>query len=59
MWHCIFISLLDVLIGFEHTSYTVSESSGQAMVTIVVVNGSLSRNISIVVSTSDGTARGE
>ena len=50
--------LLDVLIGFEYTNYTVRETVGQVMINITVVSGILTRPISIVVSMSDGTARG-
>ena len=53
------ISLLDVLIGFEHINYTVSETIGQVMINVTVLGGSLTHPISIVVSTSDGTARGK
>ena len=51
--------LPDVVIGFEHTHYSVSESMGQIKVTVMVVAGVLTSNISYVVSTSDGTAIGE
>ena len=48
--------LLDVLIGFEHVNYSVRETIGQLMVNITVLDGNLTHPISVMVSTSDGTA---
>ena len=51
--------LLDVLIGFEHVNYSVSETVGRLTINVTVLDGILTRPISVVVSTSDGTAIGK
>ena len=51
--------LLDVLIGFEHVNYSVSETVGQFKINITVLDGILTHPISVVLSTSDGTAIGK
>ena len=51
--------LLDVLIGFEHVNYSASETAGQLMINITVLDGILTYPISVAISTSDGTAFGK
>ena len=51
--------LLEVQIGFEHVNYSASETAGQLMINITVLDGILTYPISVAISTSDGTALGK
>ena len=51
--------ILDVLIGFEHVNYSVSETTGQLTVNITILDGILTHPVSVAISTSDGTATGK
>ena len=57
-YQCISISITDVVIGFSPTDYTVIESIGQALLTVTIVEGVLTRAVAFSVSTSDGSAKG-
>lgn len=48
----------DVVIGFEHTSYTVEESAGMIQLTVDIV-GRTNRPISVSFRTLNDTAIGE
>ena len=47
-----------VTIGFNGT-YSVSEDAASITVTVLVLMNSLARDVSVTLSTSDGTAMGE
>ena len=47
-----------MVVGFEHTSYTVEESAGMIQLTVDIV-GRTTRPVSISYSTLDDTAIGE
>jgi len=47
-----------VTIGFNGT-YSVREDAGSINVTVLVLMNSLARDVSVTLSTSDGTAMGE
>ena len=49
-----------ITIGFLSTSYTVSEADGTVSIQVGVINGSLQREVEVVVnfSTGDLTANG-
>ena len=53
------MSFAEVIIGFNQTRYDVSENIGQAMVYVVVLRGSLQRQVVVNVLTMDNTALGE
>ena len=55
---CIFTSPPDVLVEFDPTSYTVSESGRLANIT-VVKRGQTTQTVSVSFTTADGTATGE
>jgi len=44
----------DVRIGFDPTTYNVSEDAGNVMVTVAVLNGTLDQDVSVAVSTVNG-----
>ena len=47
-------------IGFEQAVYSVSEEAGQLLACVEVLNAlQLTRNVSVQISTIDGTATGE
>ena len=48
-----------VIIGFSQTLYQVAEDAGQAFVDVVVINGTLRRQVVVNVFTADDTALGE
>ena len=50
--------VIDVVIGFEHTSYTVEESAGMIQLTVDIV-GRTNRPISVSFLTLNDTAIGE
>ena len=51
--------LLSVLVlGFRPVSYTVSEAGVQAELQVVVLNGTIGSNITLSITTSDGSAVG-
>ena len=52
------MSFAEVIIGFNQTRYDVSEDDGQ-MVYVVVLQGSLQRQVVVNVLTVDNTALGE
>ena len=56
---CIIINLTDVIIGFLDTSYSVFENESQVFFQVGVLNGSLQRNVTVTLSTSDLTAIGK
>ena len=47
-----------VTIGFNGT-YSVREDAGSITITVLVLMNSLARDVSVTLSTSDGTAIGE
>ena len=47
-----------VVIGFQAEVYSVSESDGQAIVTVAVLGGQLSRTVEVQLLTQDGNATG-
>ena len=47
-----------VTIGFNGT-YSVCEDAGSITITVLVLMNSLARDVSVTLSTSDGTAMGE
>ena len=49
----------EVIIGFNQTRYEVSEDDGQAVVYVVVLQGSLQRQVVVNVFTVDNTTLGE
>ena len=52
------ISTSVVTIGFSGT-YSVREDAGSITITVLVLMNSLARDVSVTLSTSDGTAMGE
>ncbi len=48
-----------VVIGFERSSYNVSEIDGFVDVAVVIINGELSRPVVVTVTAMEGTATGE
>ena len=56
---CIPIILnIDVVIGFNQTLYEVSESKGQAHISVTLMNGTLQREAIVIVSITENTAEG-
>ena len=53
------MSFAEVIIGFNQTRYDVSEDDGQAVVYVVVLQGSLQRQVVVNVLTMDNTTLGE
>ena len=47
-----------MVIGFQAEVYSVSESDGQAVVTVAVLGGQLSRTVEVQLLTQDGSATG-
>ena len=47
-----------MVIGFEAEIYPVDESDGQAVVTVAVLGGELSRTVEVQLITQDGNATG-
>jgi len=49
-----------IVVGFNPATYTVSESSGRANVTVNILNGTLARDVHVLLMTvlTDGTATG-
>ena len=49
-----------ITIGFNPAAYTVAESAGSVNVTVNILNGSLARDVHILLTTAltDGTATG-
>ena len=47
-----------MVIGFQAEVYSVSESDGQAVVTVAVLGGQLSRTVEVQLLTQDGNATG-
>ena len=54
-----FLFCSGVQIGFRDILYSSDESSGVVMVGVGVLSGSLSRNITVRLSTTEGTATGK
>ena len=50
------IFLADVTIGFDNSTYRVDENDGVVNVTIRVLNGSLKKEVILIVSTINSTA---
>ena len=59
--YSMFFSLVStgVVIGFELPEYSTSETLGTVEVTVLVVEGFLSRPIEVTLTTADGTASGK
>ena len=55
--HC-FSSSSAVTIGFDATSYTITESANSVSVSVSMQSGSLARDVIVTVQTVDGTATG-
>ena len=55
--HC-FSSSSVVTIGFDATSYTITESTSSVSVSVSMQDGSLARDVVVTVETMDGTATG-
>ena len=53
------IFIIDAIIGFSPSDYTVVESVGQALLTVTVIEGVLTHAVAFSVSTSDGSAKGK
>ena len=53
-------SISDVVLSFEMSEYTVAENvtGGQLEVCIVIINGTLERDVRVNVTSADGTAEG-
>ena len=47
-----------VVIGFEEPSYTVSEGTPQQEVCAVVIEGTINRDVTVVLQTQPGSATG-
>ena len=49
-----------ITIGFNRANYTVAESAGSVNVTVNILNGSLARDVCVLLMTAltDGTATG-
>ena len=47
-----------IIIGFDTTSYTITESANSVSVSVSVQGGSLARDVVVTVETMDGTATG-
>ena len=45
-----------VTVGFNRTAYYVSEDAGSVIVTVSMENGTLGRDVIVIVSTVNGTA---
>jgi len=45
-----------VTVGFNRTAYYVSEDAGSVSVTVSMENGTLDRDVIVIVSTVNGTA---
>ena len=52
----LFFPILEVTIGFNITAYSVSEGDGSVSAIVSVLNGTLARDVSVRVFTSDATA---
>ena len=55
----VIISLTDVVIGFQTTQYTVNVLSNDITVSVLVLSGELSRDVSVTFETFDSSAIGE
>ena len=55
--HC-FSSSSVVTVGFDATSYTITESATSVSVSVSVQGGSLERDVIVTVESMDGTATG-
>ena len=55
----IIINLTDVIIGFLDTSYSVFENESQVIIQVGLLEGSLQREVTVTLSTSDLTAVGK
>ena len=53
------VLLTAIVIGFELTSNIASESVGMIDLCAVIFDGSLERNVDVVLATQPGTAQGE
>ena len=47
------------IIGFENISVSVHEGTGVAMIYVAVLNGTLGRDVTVLFSTADLSAKGE
>ena len=47
-----------ITIGFNPASYTVAESAGSVNVTVNILNGTLARDVHVLLMTTNGTATG-
>ncbi len=56
---CLKFSPTGVVIGFETPEYTVTEGEGSIEVCVVIVEGTLQRQVTVTVSTSDFSALGK
>ena len=55
----LFVFFLEIIIGFEEPTYTVSESAGQRQVCAVIMSGNLRTTVAVEFSTADGDATGK
>ena len=53
---CITFTYSVVTVGFNRTAYYVSEDAGSVSVTVSMENGTLDRDVIVIVSTVNGTA---
>ena len=55
-----FLTCSVITIGFNPSTYTVAESSGSVNVTVNILNGTLARDVHVLLMTAltDGTATG-
>ena len=56
---CILPCLAEVTIGFNPTTYSVSEDLGSVSVAVSLLNGILARDVIVSLQTVDGMAVGE
>ena len=60
MWQTDFFASAVVTIGFNTVAYSVLEDAGSVNVTVSILNGTLTRNVIVTLSTvPDGIATGE
>ena len=55
----VILSLTVVVIGFQTTQYTVNVLSNDIAVSVLVLSGELSRDVSVTFETFDSSAIGE
>ena len=59
LYICKYLLVTGAIIGFENISVSVHESTGVAVIYVVVLNGTLGRDVTVQFSTTDISAKGE